>query len=182
LTAYSTLMGLGVGAVSAYLPLYAVEELGMGRRAAGLTAALMGLVGVVARVLWGRRHDRTTTPVTRTLLLLAAASVVATVMVGAAEVAGAALVWAGAAALGASAVAWNALGMLSIVRDVDAGRAGRASGRVLLGFFAGFLAGPVTFGAAADATDGYTLGWAGVTAAFLAASAVGWTWRRGGKV
>jgi len=177
LTAYSTLMGLGVGAAAAYLPLYAVEELGTGRRAAGLAAALMGLVGVVARVLWGRRHDRTATPVTRTLLVLAAASVVAAGLVWAAEAAGVALLWAGAAAFGATAVAWNALGMLAIVRDVDSARAGRASGRVLLGFFAGYLAGPVSFGAVVDATDTYALGWAGVTAAFLAATAVGWRWR-----
>ncbi|MGH9040425.1 MAG: MFS transporter [Acidimicrobiia bacterium] len=178
LTAYSTLMGLGVGAAAAYLPLYAVEALGTGRRTAGLAAGFMGLVGVVARVLWGRRHDRTVAPVTRTLLFLAVGSVVAAGLVGAAEVAGVALLWAGAAALGATAVAWNALGMLSIVRDVDPARAGRASGRVLLGFFAGYLAGPVSFGAVVDATDEYALGWAGVTAAFVAAVAVGWPWRR----
>jgi predicted MFS family arabinose efflux permease len=179
LTAYSTLMGLGVGAAAAYLPLYAVEELGTGRRAAGLAAGLMGLVGVVARVSWGRRHDLTATPVTRTLLFLAAGSVVAAGLVWAAQAAGVALLWAGAAALGATAVAWNALGMLSIVRDVDASRAGRASGRVLLGFFAGYLAGPVSFGAVVDATDRYALGWAGVTAAFLAATMVAWRWRLG---
>lgn len=177
LTAYSTLMGLGVGAAGAYLPLYAVEELGTGRRTAGLAAGLMGLVGVVARVWWGRRHDRTSTPVTRTLLLLAAGSVLATGLVWGAQAAGVALLWGGAAALGATAVAWNALGMLSIVRDVDASRAGRASGRVLLGFFAGFFTGPVSFGAVVDATDTYAFGWAGVTAAFLTATAVAWRWR-----
>ena len=92
-----------------------------------------------------------------------------------------ALLWAGAVALGATAVAWNALGMLSIVRDVDAARAGRASGRVLLGFFGGFLAGPVSFGAVVDATDAYALGWAGVTTAFLAATIVAWPWRSAGR-
>jgi predicted MFS family arabinose efflux permease len=177
LTAYSTLMGLGVGAAGAYLPLYAVEELGTSRRAAGLAAGIMGLVGVLARVWWGRLHDRTTTPVTRTLLLLAAGSVVAAGLVWAARASGVALLWAGAVALGATAVAWNALGMLSIVRDVDASRAGRASGRVLLGFFAGFFVGPVSFGAVVDATGTYAFGWAGVTAAFLAATMVAWRWR-----
>ena len=39
-------MGLGVGAAGAYLPLYAVEELGTGRGTAGLAARMMGLVGV----------------------------------------------------------------------------------------------------------------------------------------
>jgi predicted MFS family arabinose efflux permease len=177
LTAYSTLMGLGIGAAAAYLPLYAVEELGTGRRTAGLAAGLMGLVGVVARVWWGRRHDRTTTPVTRTLLILAAGSVLAGVLVWAAEAAGVVFLWAGAIALGATAVAWNALGMLSIVRDVDPSRAGRASGRVLLGFFAGYLAGPVSFGAVVDATDAYAPSWAGVTTAFLTATVIAWRWR-----
>src|SRR5207253_8308033 len=77
LAVYALLMGFGVGAVGAYLPLYAVEELGFSRETAGLTAALIGLVGIVARVGWGRRQDRSTKPVIRSLGTLAIGSVVA---------------------------------------------------------------------------------------------------------
>ena len=177
LTVYALLMGFGVGAAGAYLPLYAVEDLGFSRGTAGLTAALMGFVGIVARVGWGRRHDRTMAPVIRSLGTLAAGSVVATAGLWAAASLGSGFVWAGAALFGATAVAWNALGMLAIVRDVDVAVSGRASGRVLLGFYVGFLAGPVSFGWSVD-HSGYSAGWAGVTAVFVLASALtlAWIW------
>jgi predicted MFS family arabinose efflux permease len=177
LTVYALLMGFGVGAVGAYLPLYAVERLGLTRGTAGLAAALMGFVGIVARVGWGRRQDRTATPVMRSLGTLALGSVVASGLLWAAAALGSGLLWAGAALFGATAVAWNALGMLSIVRDVEVAVAGRASGRVLLGFYIGFLVGPVTFGWSVDHV-GYGAGWAAVTAAFAVASGLtlAWIW------
>jgi len=179
LTAYALLMGFGVGAVGAYLPLYAVEELGFSRGTAGLTAALMGLVGIVARVGWGRRQDRTTKPVIRSLGTLAVGSVLAATALWAAASLGSGLLWAGAALFGATAVAWNALGMLSIVRDVEVSVAGRASGRVLLGFYVGFLVGPVSFGYAVDRV-GYGAGWGAVVAAFAMATALTLVWIWGG--
>lgn len=177
LAVYALLMGFGVGAVSAYLPLYAVEELGFSRATAGLAAALMGFVGIGARVAWGLRQDRTATPVMRSLGTLAAGSVVASVAMASAAPLGSALLWAGAAVFGATAVAWNALGMLSIVRDVDVTLAGRASGRVLLGFYTGFVLGPVSFGWAADHV-GYGAGWVAVTAGFVVAAGLTarWVW------
>ena len=177
LAVYALLMGFGVGAVGAYLPLYAVEELGFSRETAGLTAALVGFVGIVARVGWGRRQDRTTKPVVRSLGALAVGSVVASGAMWAAASMGSGLLWAGAALFGATAVAWNALGMLSIVRDVELSVAGRASGRVLLGFYVGFLVGPVSFGWAVDHV-GYAAGWAAVTAGFALAAALtlAWIW------
>jgi len=170
-------MGFGVGAVGAYLPLYAVEELGFSRGTAGLAAALMGLVGIAARVGWGRRQDRTTKPVIRSLGTLAVGSVLAAAALWAGASAGSWLLWAGAALFGATAVAWNALGMLSIVRDVEVSVAGRASGRVLLGFYVGFLVGPVSFGYAVDRV-GYGAGWAAIITAFAVASVLtlAWIW------
>ena len=85
------------------------------------------------------------------------------------------LLWVGAALFGATAVAWNALGMLSIVRDVEVSVAGRASGRVLLGFYIGFLVGPVSFGWAVDHV-GYAAGWAAVTAGFALAAVLSLAW------
>jgi MFS family permease len=177
LTVYALLMGFGVGAVGAYLPLYAVEDLGLSRETAGLAAALIGLVGIGARIGWGRRQDRTTKPVIRSLGTLAIGSVVASGLLWAAASLGGRALWPGAALFGATAVAWNALGMLSIVRDVDVAVAGRASGRVLLGFYVGFLVGPVTFGWSVDHV-GYPAGWAAVTVAFAAAAGLtlAWIW------
>ena len=175
LTVYALLMGFGVGAVSAYLPLYAVESLGFSRGTAGLTAALMGFVGIAARVGWGRRQDHTTRPVMRSLGTIAVGSVAASAAMAAAPALGSGFLWAGAALFGATAVAWNALGMLSIVRDVEVTVAGRASARVLLGFYVGFLVGPVSFGWAVDHV-GYTAGWIAVSGGFALAAALTLRW------
>jgi MFS family permease len=175
LTVYALLMGFGVGAVSAYLPLYAVEELGLSRGTAGLTAALTGFVGIAARIGWGRRQDHTTAPVMRSLGTIAMGSVAASAAMGAAPSLGPGFLWAGAALFGATAVAWNALGMLSIVRDVEVSVAGRASARVLLGFYIGLLVGPVSFGWAVDHV-GYTAGWIAVSAGFALAALLTLCW------
>jgi MFS family permease len=146
LAIYALLMGIGVGAVGAYLPLYAVERLGLSTTAAGLAAGLIGLAGVVARIVWGRAADRRPAAGTAALGALAGGSVLAVVLVAAAEAGWAGLVWPAAVLFGATAVAWNSVGMLAVVRGVDAARSGRASGRVLLGFYLGFVISPTAFG------------------------------------
>jgi len=176
---YALLMGIGVGAVGAYLPLYVVERLQLGTGVGGLAAGLIGLVGIVARVLWGRRADASATPVPVSLAWLAAGAVLAVALLWGSAVLGVWALWAGAAAFGASAVAWNAVGMLAVVRDVAPGVSGRASGRVLFGFYAGFVASPVGFGWTVDRTRTYTLGWALVTAAFAAAALLAVRWGAG---
>ena len=40
-----------------YLPLYAEEVLGFGDQAAGWAVSLMGLVGIGARIAWGRAAE-----------------------------------------------------------------------------------------------------------------------------
>jgi hypothetical protein len=155
-----------------------VEELGFSRGTAGLAAALMGFAGIGARIGWGRRHDRTGGPVIRALGVLAAGSIAATAALWTAAFRSG-LVWVGAALFGATAVAWNALGMLAIVRDVELSLAGRASGRVLLGFYVGVLVGPVSFGWLVDHV-GYPAGWAAVTAGFVLATALTARWARQG--
>jgi predicted MFS family arabinose efflux permease len=58
LTAYAFLMGSGVSAVTAYLPLYAVERLDFSFQTAGATAAVIGLVGIAGRIVWGFVSER----------------------------------------------------------------------------------------------------------------------------
>jgi MFS family permease len=178
LTAYALLMGVGVGAVGAYLPLYAVEELGFPAARAGLAAALMGFVGVIARIVWGRRADTSHLPVPVALTWLAAGSAAATGLVWGGVALGAWALWAGALLLGATAVAWNAVGMLAIVREAATAGSGRASGRVLLGFYGGFVASPIAVGWLVDRTGGYGPGWALVGAAFLVAGVLAVAWGR----
>jgi nitrate/nitrite transporter NarK len=171
LAVYALLMGAGVSAVGAYLPLYGVEALGLSPTHAGLIAGMMGLVGIGARILWSRASERRA-GVRRPLLAVAALSVGAVALFWGAAATGAWLAWLGAVAFGATAVAWNAIGMLAIVRQVDTASTGVASGIVLLGFYLGYVVAPVTFGWSVDLTGTYAAGWAGLAATFALAAAV----------
>jgi predicted MFS family arabinose efflux permease len=64
-------------------------------------------------------------------------------------------------------VAWNAVGMLMVVRQLRPDDAGVASGVVLLAFYAGYAAGPVAFGLSIDVTHAYTVGWIGALVCYL---------------
>lgn len=178
LAAYGFAMGLGIAAVSGYLPLFGVERFGLSPALAGWFTSVVGGVGVVARIAWGRAADRRVTPPARSLAVIAALSVIGGALLIVADATTAVLVWVAAVVIGASAAAWNSVGMLAIVRDAPLGVAGRASGVVLVGFYGGYLAGPSAFGAIVDATDDYTAGWLFVVIAFVAATIVAVSWTR----
>lgn len=171
LATYALLMGAGVATVTAYLPLYGVEELGLSPTTAGLVAASVGFIGVGSRIAWARgseRHGAVHGP----LRLIALLSVVAIALVWAAATAGSGLVWLGAVMLGGTAVSWNAIGMLAIVREVDRASTGTASGVVLVGFYLGYIIAPVSFGWSVDRSGGYGPGWAAIMGLFALAALV----------
>jgi predicted MFS family arabinose efflux permease len=175
LTAYAFLMGMGVAGYGAYLPLYSHEILGLSVSVAGLTVALSGLVGIGARVLWGRAAEHMiATPVA--LSVIAACSVVAQGLIWGAAGGGVGLVWAGAFLTGLSAASWNAVGMLEIVKGLDPGRAGRASGIVLLAFYGGNVISPLAFGLSVDVTGGFDVGWGALTTIYAGALVVACAW------
>ena len=72
----------------------------------------------------------------------------------AAASAGPLMLIAASAVLGASAMAWNAVGMLAVIREAAAERAGAASGIVVFGFLGGLTVGPWAFGALVDLSGG----------------------------
>lgn len=178
LTAYAIGMGTGIAAIGAHLPLYGVERLGLPAAAAGLLTAVVGGVGVAARIGWGRLADRSSTPPAQALALMGVIALVAAGMILAAEGWGVWFAWAGAVLAGASAAAWNAVGMLAIIRDADVAVAGRASGIVLLSFYFGFVVGPPAFGLLVDATGAYAAGWGFVLAVCGSSGVVAQLWRR----
>ena len=175
LSAYGALMGASGAAVAAYLPLFAFEELAMDPGQAGRVAAVTGVFGVIARIIWGwwsERAARVAVP----LGLLAAGAVVAHLLILASPAVGAWMLWAGAVAFGATAAAWNSVGMLAILRLLDPADAGRASGWILTAFFIGFIVSPPAFGFVVDLTDTYLLAWSGITVAVALATALCVAW------
>ena len=171
LMAYAFLMGTGVAAVNAYLPLYLVERAGASSGVAGSVVATIGLVGIVSRVSWGWASERMRS-LNGPLLALGLGAAAAIALIAAVEPLGLWVAWPAAALFGASAITWNAVGMLAVITESGTRRAGRASGVVTFGFYIGFVASPVAFGWLVDRMDGYLLAWGLVAAAFLATAPV----------
>ena len=177
LAAYAFLMGSGVAAINAYLPLYLVERAGASHEAAGAVAATIGGVGIASRIAWGWASERMPS-FSLPLLLLGIGAVVAVAMVAAVEGIGLWIAWPAAALFGATAVTWNAVGMLAVITESGSRLAGAASGVVTAGFYIGFVGSPMAFGLLVDATHQYLPAWLLVMAVFAATVAVVLGWRR----
>ena len=172
LTAYTSFMAFGLQATNAYTPLFAHQRLGFGVRTAGLTAAVIGVVGLVSRIWWGRRSDRQEpVPATFTVLALGAAAGVALVL--SAMWSGGWAVWLGAAVFGAAALASNSVTMSALVRSVPTARLGAATGLLVTGLYLGFASGPLVFGLALDHALSFELAWLIPLAAFAVAAVLG---------
>lgn len=177
---YAFLMGAGLAAMIAYLPLYGTEEVGLSIPTAGMAAGAMGGVGVPARILWARAAERAWSP-RPALLAIALLSATSTgLLILAAKVTW--LIWPTAVALGATSGAWLAVAVVATVRAVDATRSGQASGVVLAGFYLGMLSCPPAFGWSVDRTGSWFLGWVGVTSMFLLSALLVGAWMRGARV
>ena len=177
LAVYAFLMGSGVAAVNAYLPLYLVERAGASQELAGAVVATIGLVGIVSRLVWGWASERMPT-FSLPLLMLGGGAVVATGLILAIENVGLWVAWPAAIMFGATAVTWNAVGNLAVISESGRGLAGRASGLLTFGFYIGFVGSPVLFGLLVDATGSYALAWTLVGLGFAATVAVILGWRR----
>lgn len=176
LSAYAFLMGSGVSAVTAYLPLYAVERLDFSVQTAGAVAAAVGLVGIVGRIAWGLISERRSGYV-MPLLVMAAGAVASILLLMAAEE-NSVLIWLGALLVGATAVTWNSVGMLAVIATTGPAAAGRASGYVLCGFYGGFVGSPLLFGTLVDNTGRYDVAWTIVAVLFVLAAVVIGAWQR----
>jgi predicted MFS family arabinose efflux permease len=177
MTAYALLMGAGVAGISAYLPLYSQEAVGLSVGGAGLLVSAMGGVGIASRITlgWATEHFG---HIEMFLLLMAAGSVIASAMVLLAAPSAPWLLWAAAITFGVSAITWNTVGMIAVLSEVGPQDAGRASGYVQSAFYGGFAASPVVLGYSIDATDDYRIAWLSVAVAFGLAAVVAGLWRR----
>jgi predicted MFS family arabinose efflux permease len=177
MTAYALLMGAGVAGISAYLPLYSQEAVGLSLGGAGLLVSAMGAVGIASRITlgWVTEHFG---HIEVFLLLMAVGSVIASAMVLLAAPSAPWLLWAAAITFGVSAITWNTVGMIAVLSEVGPQDAGRASGYVQSALYGGFAASPVVLGYSIDATDDYRIAWLSVAFACALAAVVAGLWRR----
>lgn len=171
LTAYTFFIGFGLQATNAHLPLFAHVVLGLGLRPAGLIAALVGLVGLLSRIWWGRAADKGSRQAAA-LLTLAVGAAVGIVLVMASALAGSWLVWVGAAVFGAAALASNAVTMVALISAVPAASLGTATAFLSTGMYLGFGSGPLAFGLVLDLGAGFGVAWLIPLTAFVAAALI----------
>lgn len=157
-----TMIGFAVAVTNsasiAFLPLFAQEDLGMSATLAGVVAAIMGLAGVVGRVLWGGYAPRFEKP-SSALLVISVLSAVSFAAIGLSGALGSVWLWGGAIVSGASVLAWHAVAYLVIVDRVEMAAIGRASGIMHMGSTLGFAAGAPAAGLLLDVSDSYVLMW-----------------------
>ena len=176
-TGYAFAGGLVNQSINVYAPLYTNQVHGTPVTRAGLIVAMIGALGTVSRLAWGRVGDRLADP-RLALQWVAGLSVLATGTMALAAQLGEVLVWVSAVVFSVSALAAPVLVMLVVVRAVSEGNVGRASGWASAGLYSGFMVGPVVFGALVDFAGGYTVAWTAVTVAAGALLVLTTVWRR----
>ncbi|MPV35532.1 MFS transporter [Georgenia subflava] len=176
LSGYALLMGVLIQASNVYLPLYAHQELGATFTRAGMVAAVLGGVGVAARMAWGRLVDRFADE-RAVLLWLAVLAAVAVAMFALSASVGELLMWLGAALFSFSALSANVVIMAAVVRSSPPGTVGRNTGWPSLGLYVGFMLGPPLFGIVVDHLGGYLTAWFGLLVTAVLLAVLTWQWR-----
>lgn len=165
LMAYAALIGAAILSVNTYLPLDGADELGLRPAVAGATVGAIGAVGFLVRLGLGAALSRIREPLT-VLAWLGLAGAVAGALFASARAFGTLPLWFGIAFFGVAGGGWNVVAMYVVVRTLPASIAGRASGLVMLGYYAGMTVGPPLLGLLLTATGSYLFVWLTVLALF----------------
>ena len=152
---YALLLGAVGGGLSRFLPLFAEEEIGLSMTRAGLVFGVQGLVAIPVRLASGTLLDRGVSA-RLTLAVMGFGGAVAVLLILASTWSGEGLLWAGTVAAGVTVGSWNTAANLAKIRQRE--NAGRASGRMILGFMMGLTIGGPTVGWSVD-QFGYSPAW-----------------------
>lgn len=177
LAPHAFMLGFSLGQNHAFLPLYAVSEVGQTPAQAGFIAASMAAVGMAGRIAWGRQAELFSTTAFP-LFLLAAGGVVSTLLVAGSGRYGVGMLWVGALLFGVSAFSWITVGMLAIIRESPRAIAGRSSGVILAMFYLGTALSPIALGALADVTGTFLYSWLTSAGALTTGALLALGWHR----
>lgn len=167
MAAFGLLNGISVQATNVYMPLFAVRELHFSLVLGGATAALAGIIGVIARVSWARLMARGASGV-RLLLVLALIALAGGALFFIADVSGGAwLLWVAVALHGISALGVSVVLMSALMRSIPSASMASASGMVTAGMFTGFALGPLGMGLLIGSAGGFRAGWIAVAVVYL---------------
>jgi MFS family permease len=183
LALFAFLMGCGLASTTAYLPLYATEDLGLSARTGGYLLGIFGVSAVAGRIAWGmlsQRSARFARPATA-LSVMAGGAVMAAVLLGGAGAGVPSLVFVGVVVMGLTGAAWNGLLMMFVMDSADPATSGRSAGRVQSAFFGGLCISPLLFGLLSDRTGSFAYVWLGTAGAYVLALVAARTLVTGGS-
>ena len=158
MTAYALLLGLAAGGIGRFLPLFAKERLGFSVAAAGAVVAFQGIVGIGARLFWGRAAE-SLIPLRQSLFVMALGGTVAICMLIAAQSIGGWVLYPLAVLMAFTLSAWNVVANLAMIKSVPSELSGRATGVMMLAFLAGLTIASPLVGWIIDTTDSYQTAW-----------------------
>ena len=174
LFAYTLFVATAVQATNMYLPLFGVERLRIDPAVAGASMLIIGALGMISRISWGRVMDGPLRPSTA-LRVLALSSMAGCVSFVLANISGvSALFWVGVVLHGAGAIAANVVIIHALIDCVEPGQVASASGYQALAQYVGFAVGPLSFGVLVDLSDSYLVAWSLALASYVAALAIAW--------
>jgi MFS family permease len=158
-------MGMIASGLNGYLALFIVDGFAGSLQRAGTLIATFAVCGVIGRILWATvGGGRRTLPILRTL---GSVGFLALAMLAASTAEWG--VWVAVAIAGLTVMAWQGLGMLTVVELDPGGTVGAASGRIMRRFYLGFVVGAPLTGLIID-TSGFRAAWMLLGAAALAAT------------
>ena len=155
---YSLAMATGQSALTIYLALYAVQQVGATVTQGGLMVATFALVATATRLFWVIAAERLIRP-ERALLVLSAGAIVGLLLILSAATAGTPLLWAGAVVTGATVGTWNVVVQYAILTEVAAEHTAAATGAVQSAFMLGLCIGAPLFGVTVEVAGSFALAW-----------------------
>ncbi|MFW2383044.1 MAG: MFS transporter [Acidimicrobiales bacterium] len=158
---YALLLGLAAGGVGRFLPLFANEKLGLSVAVAGWIVAFQGIVGMVARLMWGRAAEARL-PLRGSLFAMALGGTLALGGLLIAESVGAWVLVPVAIVSAFTLSAWNVVANLAMIKSVPSALSGRATGIMMLAFLAGLTVSSPAVGWVVDQTGSYRVAWTGL--------------------
>lgn len=166
---FGFLLGTIGGGLGRFLPLFAEEAAGFTAADAGRVFGLQGLVAIPTRIVSGMLLDRGI-GARRMLLMMAIGGSAAIMLIWLASVGSPPYLWIGTVLAGMTLGSWNTAANLSMVRETS--NAGKASGRLMMGFLLGTTVGGPLVGWSIDEFESYTPAWLTSAALALVGAAV----------
>ena len=174
---FAGFMAIGTSAITTYLPLYAVQNVGMSLVQGGLVVTVFGSVAVVARLAWATLADRRGRP-EAVLLVLSGVAAVSLAIISASELLGPWVLWLGAVLAGGTVGSWNSVAHLTVVSVVEAQRAAAATGLLQATFMLGLAVGAPLFGFIVESSGSFQFAWLVAGVLSMAAFTAAWRERR----